>query len=70
MNLALGAFDGRVAFRYRAPNADANQRDYLLGLDSLSITSNDVPEPTTLSLVALALATVAAGMRRRRGETS
>jgi PEP-CTERM motif len=57
-SLNLPAFNGRVAFRYFV--ADTTFDGNYVGLDSVSV----VPEPTSVALVALALAGLAASRRR------
>ena len=61
LNGVGGITNGRFAFRYVAANTDT-QADYI-GIDSLLV----VPEPTSLALVALALAGAAAASRRKQG---
>lgn len=57
-SLALGPFNGRIGFRYYVQDTllDGN----FVGIDSVSV----IPEPTSVALVALALAGVAATRRR------
>ena len=55
-----GPANGRFAFRYNVSDTSVNG-DYI-GIDTVRVTA--VPEPTTLSIVALA--TVPALLRRRK----
>lgn len=57
-SLTLSAFTGRIGFRYYV--ADSSVDGNYVGIDSVSV----VPEPTSVALVALALAGVAATRRR------
>ena len=54
---------GRIAFRYTVPsnfNAD------FIGLDSVTVTAQPVPEPQTAALLLLGLGVVGAGLRLKR----
>ena len=47
---------GRFAFRYDVPD-NANNADYI-GIDSVTVNQDQVPEPTTLGLIAFGLGAV------------
>jgi PEP-CTERM motif len=63
-----GTASGRYAFRYLVPDTSING-DYI-GIDSLSVNANVVPEPGTLGLTALGIAgLLALRARARRTKT-
>jgi len=58
-----GPTSGRFGFRYFVTNTDVNGN--YLGLDTVNVEAAPVPEPTTLTLLGLGLAGIAAQRRRR-----